>query len=81
MLVLEGAAKSAETEFWRGLDIAAHVRHYTESGMPERDAVKAAAREGGVPKNAVYNEYVRLKNEEKRIFPAFDLQIVPLDLI
>lgn len=65
VLVLEGAAKSAETEFWRGLDIAAHVRHYIESGMPERDAVKAAARDRGVPKNAVYNEYVRLKNEEK----------------
>ena len=65
VLVLEGGKRPEAAEFWRGLDVPAHVRHYTDAGMPERDAVKAAARDRGVPKNVVYNEYVKSKNEEK----------------
>lgn len=65
VLVLEGGKRPEAAEFWRGLDVPAHVRHYTDARMPERDAVKAAARDRGVPKNVVYNEYVKSKNEEK----------------
>ncbi len=65
VLVLEGASPIAGTEFWRGMDVAGHIKRYMGAGMSERDAVKAAARDRGVPKNAVYNEYVKLKNDEK----------------
>ena len=35
-------------------------------GMSERDAIKAAARDRGVPKNVVYNEYVKQKAEVEK---------------
>ena len=56
VLVLEGA-KQAETGAENplcALSPEAHVAHYEAAGMGRMDAIKAAARDRGVPKNALY---------------------------
>lgn len=60
VLVLEGApAGQAEREaFWQSLTVEDHVRHYMESGLSKNDAIKAAAKDRGVPKNTVYQTMV-----------------------
>lgn len=64
VLILEGAAEV--TDAVCGLSPAEHVARYMNDGMTERDAIKAAARDRGVPKNVVYNEYVKQKAEAEK---------------
>lgn len=54
VLVLEGADLAAAPAFWEGLNIPAHVTYYEGEGMSRKEAIKAAARDRGVPKNEVY---------------------------
>lgn len=54
VLVLEGADPAAAPAFWEGLSIPAHVAHYEGEGLSRKEAIKAAARDRGVPKNEVY---------------------------
>lgn len=54
VLVLEGADPAAVPAFWEGLGIPAHVAHYEGEGLSRKEAIKAAARDRGVPKNEVY---------------------------
>lgn len=65
VLILEGAARKEPAAFWSDMSPAEHVAHYISGGMPEREAIKAAARDRGVPKSNVYNEYVKQKNSDK----------------
>ena len=60
VLVVEGAAESAVSEeaFWLTLSIPEHVAHYVEQGMTKKDAIKAAAKDRGVPKNEVYQAVI-----------------------
>lgn len=60
VLVIEGAGNAKEeTAFWSALSIHEHVDHYIGCGMSKNDAIKAAAKDRGVPKNTVYNAYVK----------------------
>ena len=60
VLIIEGAKDVLPAaEFWSNMSISEHVDHYIESGLPKNDAIKAAAKDRGVPKNVVYNEYVK----------------------
>lgn len=54
VLVLAGADPVAAPAFWEGLSIPAHVAHYENEGLSRKEAIKAAARDRGVPKNEVY---------------------------
>ena len=58
VLIVEGAdgSKRQETAFWRDMTVGEHVEHYISSGMSKMDAVKACARDRGVPKNEIYRE-------------------------
>ncbi len=58
VLVLEGAREgsTAESAFWADMTVPEHVAHYITSGMTKKDAIKAAARDRGVPKNEVYQQ-------------------------
>jgi len=59
VLVLEGATGNASAEdFWIEMSIQQHVEHYINEGLSKMDAIKAAARDRGVPKNTVYKEMV-----------------------
>jgi len=60
VLILEGCNDNkCKQSFWDNMTISEHVDHYIASGMAKNDAIKAAAKDRGVPKNVVYNEYVK----------------------
>lgn len=54
VLVIEGADEEAPVG--ADLPVAEHVQKYIDAGMTKMDAIKAAARDRGVPKSEVYAE-------------------------
>lgn len=58
VLVVEGAS-GEDKPFWAELDERGHVEHYISLGMSKNDAIKAAARDRGVPKNEVYQKVIK----------------------
>ena len=58
VLVVEGAREGGSTEevFWANMTVPDHVAHYVAQGMTKKDAIKAAAKDRGVPKNEVYQQ-------------------------
>jgi len=58
VLVVDGAKNSASSVFWTDMDEVAHVDHYISLGMSKNDAIKAAAKDRGVPKNEVYKKVI-----------------------
>ena len=58
VLVVEGAEEGSNTAevFWADMSIPDHVAHYVAQGMTKKDAIKAAAKDRGVPKNEVYQQ-------------------------
>lgn len=60
VIIIEGAPENAaepEEKPWDNLSIAEHVEKYIAEGMTSKDAVKQAAKDRGVSKRDVYNEY------------------------
>ena len=60
VLVVEGAQEGGSTEevFWANMTVPDHVAHYVARGMTKKDAIKAAAKDRGVPKNEVYQQVI-----------------------
>ena len=58
VLVVEGAGEgsTASEAFWTDMTIPDHVAYYVAQGMTKKDAIKAAAKDRGVPKNEVYQQ-------------------------
>ena len=56
VLVIEGRTEGAETDDWSSIDVPTHVANYVASGMSKMDAIKAVARDRGVPKSVIYKE-------------------------
>lgn len=56
VLVLHGAPRATVETEWSGMSVAEHVAMYEQSGMKRMDAIKAAARDRGVPKGEIYKE-------------------------
>ena len=48
--------KKQNDDFWVSLSISEHVRFYMDGGMDKNSAIKAAAKDRGVPKNEIYKE-------------------------
>lgn len=63
VLVL-GPAPEKNEAFWENMTVPEHVQYYVDAGLSQKDAIKSAARDRGVPKNDVYSEIVRLKEQE-----------------
>ena len=61
VLVVAGADPADAPAFWADMSIPDHVAHYEGQGLSRKDAVKAAAKDRGVPKNDVYQ--VMLKED------------------
>lgn len=57
VLVLEGASPSKVTDYPK--DLEAHVQMYLNTGMRKMDAIKAAARDRGMPKAQLYKEILK----------------------
>lgn len=58
VLVVEGASEEsvASSAFWAEMTVREHVDYYMAQGMERMAAIKAAAKDRGVPKNEVYKE-------------------------
>ena len=58
VLVVEGAGEGSEAAeaFWTDMTVPDHVAYYVGQGMTKKDAIKAAAKDRGVPKNEVYQQ-------------------------
>lgn len=62
-VVVEGASGECELN---ALTVEQHLRHYTESGMDEKDAIKRVAADRHVPKSEVYAAAVAIKNDRQK---------------
>lgn len=64
VLVVEGASEPDESP-WEGVSLKEHVSMYVKRGFDEKEAIKMAARERGIPKREIYNELKTTnKNED-----------------
>jgi 16S rRNA (cytidine1402-2'-O)-methyltransferase len=60
VIVIEGASENAaeaEESFWESMTIPEHVDKYIADGMTSKEAIKQAAKDRGLAKRDVYNEY------------------------
>ena len=57
VLVVEGASKIEKNDF-SDMSIEEHVESYVAMGMSKMDAIKAVAKDRGVPKNVIYKEFI-----------------------
>jgi 16S rRNA (cytidine1402-2'-O)-methyltransferase len=60
VLVVEGSSeqKPSEAVDLCSLSVEQHVDYYMSSGMSKKDAIKAVAKDRGVPKNDIYMLFV-----------------------
>ncbi len=59
-VVIEGASDSASE--LNALTVEEHIRHYTDGGLDEKEAVKRVASDRRVQKNEIYKVAVEMKN-------------------
>lgn len=61
VLVVEGAdgSENDDKNNLCSLSVEEHVNYYVSTGMNQKDAIKAAARDRGVPKNEVYMVFAK----------------------
>ena len=61
VIVIEGAnGECLEEKWWKALTASDHIQKYIDEGDDPKDAIKKTAKDRGVPKRDVYNEYHRL---------------------
>lgn len=61
VIIVEG---NNDIEDFSNLDLISHINLYIESGMSKMDAIKSVAKERGLKKSDVYNEYLKSEEEE-----------------
>lgn len=64
VLMISGAApedRFQEISSWESLSIEAHLTQYMDSGMDKKEAIKAVAKERGIPKREVYECSIHLE--------------------
>lgn len=63
VLVIEGKSREQieieQKSEWETMSVGEHIQMYIKKGLDEKDAIKAAAKDRGVSKRDVYNEYKR----------------------
>ncbi len=58
VLVLHGAKARDKAADWSEMSVTEHVNAYIADGMSKMDAIKAVARDRGVPKGEIYKELI-----------------------
>ena len=58
VLVVEGAQDTASADDYSEISIEDHVQSYIDAGMSKMDAIKAVAKDRGVPKNVIYKQFI-----------------------
>ena len=62
VLVVEGISEKEaipQKAHLYSLSVEEHVNYYIENGMSQKDAIKATAKDRGVPKNDIYMVFVK----------------------
>ena len=63
VIVIEGKKAedlaSEKEAIWKTMSVSDHIEMYIKDGMTEKDALKAVAKDRGVSKRDIYNEYKR----------------------
>ena len=62
VVIIEGAKEVITENFWDNWSVEEHLEHYKSMGKSNMDAVKAVAKDRGVPKNEIYKVSVELKD-------------------
>ena len=60
VLVVEGASPDTASEqvFWANMTVQEHLSHYLDEGLERMAAIKAVAKDRGVPKNEIYKQVI-----------------------
>lgn len=66
VIVVEGFSGETgeESAEWDGMTVCEHVESYISKGMDSKEAVKQTAKDRGVSKREVYNEYHQGRNDD-----------------
>ena len=63
VIVVDGRKENTDA-FWMEMTLPEHVLYYVDKmGLDKMSAVKAAAKDRGLPKNAVYKEFLNYENK------------------
>ena len=54
VLIVEGALENEEKNELSSLSVNEHIEHYINEGLSKQDAIKAVAKDRGVPKSEIY---------------------------
>ena len=57
-------AGNTDLDDFSNLDLISHINLYINSGMSKMDAIKSVAKERGLKKSEVYNEYLKMEEAE-----------------
>ncbi len=61
VIIVEGATEQeAAEDWWETLSVEEHVDKYISDGVTQKEAIKLAARDRGVPKREIYSEYHKI---------------------
>ena len=58
VLIIGGAEKEEGEGFFESMTIEEHVQFYEKQGLRKMDAIKACAKDRGLPKNEVYKHFI-----------------------
>ena len=58
VIIVGGAEQNTDGNFFENMTIEEHVDFYEKQGLRKMDAIKACAKDRGVPKNEVYKHFV-----------------------
>ena len=58
VLIVGGAEQNESANFFENMTIEEHVEFYEKQGLRKMDAIKACAKDRGVPKNEVYKHFI-----------------------
>lgn len=62
VVIIQGASQITKENFWDSWSIVEHIEHYKAMGKSNMDAVKAVAKDRGLPKNEIYKVSIENKN-------------------
>lgn len=65
VIVVEGAAQTAEEQTWDDITAAEHVEQYISEGLDVKEAIRRAAKDRNMPKREVYREYHNIGGEQQ----------------
>lgn len=63
VIVIEGAKEIEAENFWDSLTVTEHIEKYIRGGLSQNEAIKKAAKERGLARRDVYNEYHKIGDE------------------